>query len=261
LLLFLEILSQRPVNQGFKPLVNLSLFLFALKHLKRIRTRSTLLLISPNFMIALGTLDPLITSKSLLKHPFYVRWSRGALTLEDMNVYAKEYFHLVQAIPGIVSGIAENIQDAELKEFVLKNAEEETEHVELWKRFACACGISNEELEAYEPSAKAKQAVQLLIDAAAESSEHGIAAMYALEMELPKIAQTKKEGLLEYYGLSSQDAQAYFDEHLKEEEHLQVWRKFSMDEGNAVPAAEASLKAQHLLLNAVCDAAGLPYDC
>ena len=64
----------------------------------------------------------------------------------------------------------------------------------------------------------------------------------ALEAELPKIAKTKKDGLCAWYNLASEDAQIYFDEHLKEEEHLQVWRGVPVDPKRGEIIAKRSRK-------------------
>ena len=85
--------------------------------------------------------------------------------------------------------------------------------------------------------------------------------MYALELELPKIAQTKKEGLLKFYGLSSADAHVYFDEHLNEEKHLDVWRAMPISKMHASAAAELSCVAQNQVLDAVCEGCGISMDC
>src|SRR3989338_3233981 len=102
----------------------------------------------------LSQFDSLIASKSLLKHPFYQKWSKGELTLNDLKIYAKEYFHLVERIPGVVASVAERAKTKNLKTQIEKNVTEEQEHVELWKRFAKSLGISETELTAYVPSDK-----------------------------------------------------------------------------------------------------------
>ncbi len=209
----------------------------------------------------LSSLHPLIASRSLLQHPFYQKWSRGELSLGDMRVYAKEYFHLVSRIPGIVAGIAERIEDRELKTKVEQNAAEETEHVELWKRFASSVGVQEEELMAYVPSAMVQKAVAKLEQQSQLGAEEGIVTMYALECELPKIAETKKQGLGEFYGLTSEDAQIYFDEHLKEEEHLKVWRAMELAGDDLQESASVSMEAQNEVLDAVCQVAGIPCHC
>ena len=84
--------------------------------------------------------------------------------------------------------------------------------------------------------------------------------MYALEVELPKIAQTKMDGLKQWYGLESEDARIYFEEHLKEEKHINVWRQAALG-ADALEAADASLTAQNTLLDAVCEERGLAMVC
>jgi pyrroloquinoline-quinone synthase len=211
-------------------------------------------------MTTFADIDALIAKKSLLLHPFYVRWSKGELTLQDLKVYAKEYFHLVERIPGVVAHVRDRAKDAQLRAQMEENFREEQEHIELWKRFAKSLGISEAELKGYVPSAKVTDAVKKLEKLAEQGLEEGAATMYALEAELPKIAQTKKEGLAEFYGLTSEDAQIYFDEHLKEEKHIQVWRSIPLND-NAKEAADESLNAQNLVLDAVCDACNIPLHC
>lgn len=210
---------------------------------------------------ALSSFDSLIASRSLLKHPFYVKWSKGELTLDDLRIYAKEYFHLVERIPGVVARVAERVADAELKGQILQNMVEEQEHVELWKRFAKSLGLSGDELTAHVPSQKVQDAVTMLEQTAESGMDEGITAMYALEAELPAIAQTKKDGLCSFYGLDSEDAQIYFDAHLHEEEHLKVWRSFSVNAARAETAATTSLNAQNQVLDAVCEACGISMVC
>lgn len=209
----------------------------------------------------LSALDPLIASKSLLKHPFYVAWSKGELTLDHLRTYAKEYFHLVERVPGIVARVSVRVADQNLKNRIRENMVEEAEHVELWKRFAKSLGISEQELLDHQPSAKVQAAVSSLETLAEQGMEQGIVGMYAMEAELPAIAATKKDGLCTFYGLDSQDAHVYFDEHLKEEEHLQVWRAFEVDHTIAQSAATTSLTAQNQVLDAVCEECGISMVC
>ncbi len=209
----------------------------------------------------LSTLDPLIASMSLLKHPFYQKWSKGELTLNDLKIYAKEYFHLVERIPGVVASVAERAKEKNLQTMIQKNVTEEQEHVELWKRFAKSLGISETELTTYVPSDKTKQALRHLKKLSESGFEEGVAAVYALELELPKIAETKKEGLCKFYGLTSEDAQIYFDEHLKEEEHLNVWRSMPLSDTDLKEAARSSMEAQNQVLDAVCEKCGISMDC
>ena len=212
-------------------------------------------------MNALTSLHDLIATQSLLKHPFYQKWSKGELTKEDLAFYAKEYFHLVERIPGIVARVHERAKDAQSRLMISGNIMEEQEHAKLWKRFARSLGISEQELLAHVPSMKTQKAIRALEETCEESFEAGVAAVYAIELELPKIAETKKQGLHDFYGLSSEDAQIYFDEHLKEEEHLQVWRSMPMQSFDLTEAVRKSMTAQNQVLDAVCEGRGISMDC
>ena len=215
----------------------------------------------PFRMNTLTSLHDLIATQSLLKHPFYQKWSKGELTKEDLAFYAKEYFHLVERIPGIVARVHERATDAQSRLKISGNIMEEQEHTKLWKRFARSLGISEKELLAHVPSMKTQQAIRSLEKTCEESFEAGVAAVYAIELELPKIAETKKQGLSDFYGLTSEDAQIYFDEHLKEEEHLQVWRSMPMEACDLTEAARTSMAAQNQVLDAVCEGRGISMDC
>jgi len=212
-------------------------------------------------MVNLSIFDDVIAAKSVLHHPFYVRWSKGELTLEDLKIYAKEYFHLVSRIPGVVERVRDRAVDRTLRARIEQNVVEEQEHVELWKRFAKSVGVTEAELEAYEPTETVKSAVNRLEKLAEGTLDEGMAAVYALERELPAIAQTKKEGLSKWYGLTSEDAHIYFDEHLGEEKHLEVWRSLPVPEFSARTAVQESLRVQNAVLDGVCERCGIPLSC
>lgn len=215
--------------------------------------------------ISLTNLDEFIVSKGLLTHYYYEqKWNNGELTTEDLALYAKEYFHLAKAVPGIVSRVKQRAVErgrTDLYEHIDHNIEEETEHIELWKRFAKSLGVSEQEIESYEPHDLTKEAVRELEELAEGSFEDGVTAMYAMELTLPEVAATKKDGLCKHYDLTSEDAHIYFDEHLNEEEHFAVWRKVEVDPVRAMTVAKASLRAQHKVLDGVCEVSGFCVSC
>jgi pyrroloquinoline quinone (PQQ) biosynthesis protein C len=217
-------------------------------------------------MISLTQFDDLIRSKSLLTHYFYAqKWNMGELTLDELKIYAKEYYHLAKSVPGIVSRVRDRAVESkpELVKEIEKNIVEETEHIALWKRFGKSLGVSEMEMDSYEPSATVKNAVTSLETLAESSLDAGVAAVYAMELELPAIAQSKKDGLCKWYDLpeANADAHIYFDEHLNEEEHFSVWRSVQIDPVKAKQAIESSLAAQHAVLDGVCDRCGFDMKC
>ena len=215
---------------------------------------------------SISQFDDMVKAGSVLTHYFYEqKWNNGELTLEELQIYAKEYFHLVKGVPNVVECVRRRTLEKrpELLKDIEENIEEEVEHIDLWKRFAKSLGISEAELEAYQPSEKVQDAVRKLEELAEESFEDAVATMYAMELDIPNIAKTKKDGLCKFYGLTedNEDAHVYFDEHLGEEKHFAVWRRIEIDPERAEKVLKKSLAAQHQVLDAVCDECGITCPC
>lgn len=198
-------------------------------------------------------IDSEIERRSLLKHSFYQMWSEGKLTIDHLQGYSLEYFQLVKAVPKFVEGIAKGTDNQD----IASNAKEEAEHVEPWMRFATALGVSKSDLANYSGSDKTNAAVAKMMALASASFEEAVAAMYAYEMELPKISRSKIDGLKKFYGMESEDATKYFEIHEEADvRHAQVWREILQKipaerQEAAFAAAVESLKAQNMLLDSV----------
>ena len=196
-------------------------------------------------------IDELIEQHSLLKHQFYQMWSDGKLSQESLSGYSKEYFQLVKQVPSFVASVAKYAPKSNLDE-LRANQKEESEHIVPWTRFAKALGVSESELEKYEGLEKTKKAISE-ISSLMGSLEGGAAAMYALEKEIPKISQTKLEGLNKFYGITDYDATQYFELHKEADiRHTKTWQKIlerNSQNDNLLKIAERSLLAQNLLLD------------
>jgi pyrroloquinoline-quinone synthase len=195
-----------------------------------------------------------IEKRSLLKHSFYKMWSEGKLTIDHLQGYSKEYFQLVKIVPKFVESIAEARGNPDT---LTNNAREEAEHIELWVRFAIALGVSRSDLISYVGSEKTNEAITKLMGLADLEFEEAVAAMYAYEMELPKISRSKIDGLKKLYGMDSEDATKYFEIHEEADvRHAQVWREILQRiplerHEAAINAAIKSLQAQNMLLDSV----------
>ncbi len=197
-------------------------------------------------------IDEMIEERSLLKHPFYQIWSDGKLTQESLAGYSKEYFQLVKAVPSFMAPIVEKSPDSVTSELV-ENQQEESDHIKPWIAFAGQLGISEDELIPYSGTAKTRQAVSDLTQLM-DTFDGGACAMYAFEKEIPKISQTKLDGLAEFYGLTNNEATEYFRLHTEADvRHAASWRnileKSSVDSGSLIEIADKSISAQNLLLD------------
>ena len=203
-------------------------------------------------MNVIQRIDKIIEERSLLKHPFYEMWSDGKLTQESLAGYSKEYFQLVKAVPEFMAPIIEKAPDSVVSELV-DNQQEESDHIKPWISFAGELGISENELIPYSGLEKTNQAVSDLAELM-NTFDSGACAMYAFEKEIPKVSQTKLEGLKEFYGIDTKDAIEYFEEHMTADiRHAASWQKIinntSIDDSVMLSTAEKSVAAQNLLLD------------
>ena len=201
-------------------------------------------------------IDQIIEERSLLKHPFYEMWSDGKLTQESLAGYSKEYFQLVKAVPEFMTPIIEKAPNSVITELI-ENQQEESDHIKPWISFAGELGISEDELISYSGLDKTKKAVSDLSELM-NTFDGGACAMYAFEKEIPKISQTKLDGLSEFYQITNDNATEYFKLHTEADiRHTASWKnileKSNADTSNLIEIAEKSVSAQNLLLDSCYD--------
>ena len=197
-------------------------------------------------------IDEIIEERSLLKHPFYEMWSDGKLTQESLAGYSKEYFQLVKAVPEFMTPIIEKAPNSVITELT-ENQQEESDHIQPWISFAGELGISEDEIISYSGLDKTNKAVSDL-GKLMDTFDGGACAMYAFEKEIPKISQTKLDGLSEFYQITNDNATEYFKLHTEADiRHTASWRnileKSNADTSNLIEIAEKSVSAQNLLLD------------
>ena len=141
-------------------------------------------------------LDSKISEYNLLDHPFYQAWSAGALPVEALKCYAREYGAFISTLPKAW----DTLNDPE-------TAEEETEHIDMWADFAD--GLNTEVSEVQIPQ------VKTLLETAENlfsQSETALGALYAFEAQQPETAKSKLAGLKEFYQLPEK-VEPYFETH------------------------------------------------
>jgi pyrroloquinoline-quinone synthase len=184
-------------------------------------------------------IDRMIEERSLLKHPFYQAWQRGALTLDDLRYYAGQYYHHVLAFPQYVSaahaGCPDQADRQELLENLIEEERGEENHPELWLRFGEGLGLSREQVIA----SKLRSETLALVDTYREVTRNGsfaeaAAALYCYESQVPEVAKTKIAGLRDFYGIDDARAHQFFTVHIGADEwHAEVGRGFVERYGNA----------------------------
>lgn len=164
-------------------------------------------------------LDLQIESKHLLKHDFYQAWSRGELSRECLQEYAKEYYQHVKAFLSYLSDLISRANDPVTREILTQNLKEEKDgcpnHPELWKNFVFALGVTETELSNHKPSFAMESLIANFHRICNEQLvSAGIAALYAYESQIPEICLSKIEGLKQHYHMNNPKDWEYFSVHL-----------------------------------------------
>lgn len=202
----------------------------------------------------LDQLEARIAKYDLLCHPFYQAWAAGELTRQELCSYAQQYYPHVKAFPTYLAELAMRLEDGDLRRAVLANMADEKgtddatsdsqrEHADLWLDFVEGMGGQREAALTQLPAIK--NLTGFFHRMASEGTpEEALAAFYAYESQVPRVAKEKARGLLEMYG-ASQKTCAYFTLHTTADVfHSNVWKKQLEKRLEAHPEAmEQALRA------------------
>jgi pyrroloquinoline-quinone synthase len=179
----------------------------------------------------LDRIDNDIAEKHLLKHPFYLAWTRGELSKEALADYARQYYHHVAAFPTYLSAVHANCNDQTTRKQLLNNLIDEEagspNHPELWLQFADGLNVSQDDAKNAEKWPETKKLIETFRSVCGEgSTAEGLAALYAYESQIPTICESKIDGLKKHYGFSNSQHYQYFTVHLEaDREHSAAERE------------------------------------
>lgn len=180
-------------------------------------------------------LDGRIGKYDLLCHPFYKAWAAGELSREDLADYGRQYYAHVEAFPTYLAEFGIRLEDGELRRVVLANmcdekggedifGQPERAHSELWLDFVES--MSGSRSPGLVQVEEVKELVQHFSRVAREGTpEEALAAFYAYESQVPRVAQEKARGLRQQYGADEKACQYFVLHTTADVYHSQVWRK------------------------------------
>ncbi len=176
--------------------------------------------------------------KSLLKHPFYQDWQAGKLSREALQLYAAQYYKHVEAFPKHLRVLAARTEGP-LQGLIRENlAEEESptgQHPKLWRDFAAAVGVGEDDITCCPALPGTKAVVQKFREICGDR---------------PEIATTKIDGLKSFYGVTQPEGLAYFEVHEEADKaHRAAWRGWL--EEHASGDEEEILKTTNEVLDAL----------
>ena len=212
-------------------------------------------------------LESSIARYDLLCHPFYKKWSAGELTRADLREYARDYYYHVEAFPCYLAELALRLDEGELRRAVLANMCEEkgaadgsgkdsAPHSELWLDFAEGMG-ARRDMSWHLPIAEIVDLMRYFRNVSSEGApEEALAAFYADESQVPRVAKQKERGLRELYGADDKTV-GYFALHATADIfHSNVWHKqlekrIAANPETAQAALDAAEKTAQLLWKAL----------
>jgi pyrroloquinoline-quinone synthase len=200
----------------------------------------------------LEQLDERVAKYDLLCHPFYKAWSAGELTRNDLAEYGSDYYHHVAEFPEYLKSLGSRLTDEKARRAVEANMVDENggdaasgrSHAEIWLDFVEGMSGSRE-IIGHQPIPEINALMEHFTRVAREGApEEALAAFYAYESQVPRIAQEKERGLRANYGANDATCE-YFRLHSTADiYHSQVWRRLlerQVSENNA--SANAALDA------------------
>ena len=179
----------------------------------------------------LGKIDNDIAEKHLLKHPFYLAWTRGELSKEALTDYSRQYYHHVAAFPTYLSAVHAKCDDRATRKQLLNNLIDEEagspNHPELWLNFAKGLGVSQPDAQNAEQRPETKNLIDTFRSVCGNgSTAEGLGALYAYESQIPAICESKIDGLKRRYGFADPKHYEYFTVHLEaDREHSAAERE------------------------------------
>jgi pyrroloquinoline-quinone synthase len=180
-------------------------------------------------------LDERIAEFDLLCHPFYKAWSAGELSRDNLREYARDYYHHVDAFPAYLAELSMRLEESELRRAVLTNLMDEKggddadgknpEHADLWLDFVEGMGASRD-LRGHRPIAEIEDLMSFFHGVASEGApEEALAAFYAYESQVPRVATEKERGLREIYGADSKTCGYFILHSTADVVHSQIWKQ------------------------------------
>ncbi len=189
-------------------------------------------------------IDRLLRERHLLKHPFYVAWSKGELSLPTLRQYAGQYYHFESNFPRYVAAAYSHLTDPRDRRVLLENLVDEEgrdpTHPALWLDFAHGIGLPPAAVRSARPVPRTRRLLAAYERLTAEDAPRALAALYSYESIFPEIAAEKSRGLRAFYGLTDPAAHEFFRVHTGADvAHSAAERRILRTELKASPSARA----------------------
>ena len=176
----------------------------------------------------INAIDNNIAERHLLKHPFYLAWTRGELSKDALADYARQYYQHVAAFPTYLSAEHAKCDDQSTRRKLLNHLIDEEagapNHPELWLNFVEGLGVSARDAQNAEKWPETKNLIDTFRSVCRDgSTAEGLTALYSYESQIPAICESKIDGLKKHYSFADPKHYEYFSVHIEaDREHSAV---------------------------------------
>jgi pyrroloquinoline-quinone synthase len=180
-----------------------------------------------------------------LNHPFYQRWEAGELSLEELRLYAEQYRHFEAMLPEFLRRLSSELPNGVARDSVLKNLADEVatpSHLDLFENFATFYGALDVPL-----TAAMRRLVDAYFEVLTDGPAEALAGLWAYESQGAGIADSKAEGLAQYYG-ANHDALTFWMAHGSIEGDHAKWTLEALEA--LKPDEDVVLQAARVIANA-----------
>jgi pyrroloquinoline-quinone synthase len=200
----------------------------------------------------IARLNQNIDEKHLLKHPFYLAWTSGELSLADLQLYAAQYFAHVRAFPAYLSEMHCRCEDLDVRKVIAGNLAEEEggaeTHPDLWLQFAQGLGVDGGSIRRAAANDKVRNLIETYRQVARLETGLAAAGLYCYEKQVPAVSASKIAGLRQHYGVGDPATVRYFAVHeTADVRHAAEWEtvleKTAPDAEQALAVADRVLDA------------------
>jgi pyrroloquinoline-quinone synthase len=193
---------------------------------------------------SVAAIDALLRERHLLKHPFYVAWSAGAISRETLRSYAAQYYQFESNFPRYVATAYAQLTRPEERRLLLDNLVDEEgrspTHPELWLDFARSLGASARSVKSAPALGATRDLLRCYETFGARGPAAALASLYSYESIFPAVAAEKSRGLREQYGIRDAKAHEFFRVHTGADvEHARAERRLLAAQMGRSPTAGA----------------------
>jgi pyrroloquinoline quinone (PQQ) biosynthesis protein C len=147
-----------------------------------------------------------LEGRTLLTHPFYLRWEAGELRIQELAEYAVHYRAFEAVLPTVLSAVVDQLTaqaESEAAELVARNLADELgrpePHLAMFDAFAATLPAA----EATAPGKAGEALAATYRELAGQSPVAAIAGLAAYETQAASIAASKGDGLRRWYGVDA----------------------------------------------------------